>query len=72
LITTSFSIHASTLQSDRPTDGYWRCHSANDRDPIYFSAVWEQRVLATEVQAGFVEANKIGKVIMTGWKYPGK
>jgi hypothetical protein len=56
------TVDARTSQSDRPTDGYWRCFTAPDKDPIYFTGVWEQRALTTEVQAGFVKylADKYG------------
>ena len=58
----SSSTLTIAYQSDRPTDGYWRCFSAPDRDPIYFTGVWEQRVLATEVRDGFARflADKYG------------
>ena len=46
---------AHALQSDRPWDGYWRCFSAPDRDPIYFTGVWEERAVARDVQAAFAK-----------------
>lgn len=49
------TVTSRAFQSDRPWDGYWRCFSAPDRNPIYFTAVWEERALATEVQAAFVK-----------------
>lgn len=56
------SIHASAFQSDRPSDGFWRCFTAPDKDPIYFTGVWEQRVHATEVRDAFAKflAGKYG------------
>ncbi len=49
------SVVADTLQSDRPRDGYWRCFSAPDRNPIYFTAVWEERAPAVDVQTAFAK-----------------
>ena len=49
------TVGAHALQSDRPRDGYWRCFSAPDRDPIYFTGVWEERALGSEVQTAFVK-----------------
>lgn len=56
------SVDGRALQSDRPRDGYWRCFTAPDQNPIYFTGVWEERALATDVHAGFVKflADKYG------------
>jgi hypothetical protein len=59
-------VDARPPQSDRPTEGYWSCFSGPEDDPIYFTGVWEERALATEVHAAFVKflADKYG---YTGW-----
>lgn len=48
-------VSSYAFQSGRPWDGYWRCFSAPDQNPIYFTGVWEERALPGDVQTAFAK-----------------
>jgi hypothetical protein len=48
-----FCPTAAAAQDERPADAYWYCHTVQDGNPIYVTAVWETKAVPVEVRAAF-------------------
>jgi hypothetical protein len=53
LSTAIAGLSAAAAQDDHPADAYWYCHTVQDANPIYVTAVWETKAIPVEVRAAF-------------------